>query len=341
LTRLLFDALDSGQDVFLAGSASGVSAASAQISPDRGLAGSSAASSTASASILRVRGVSGSASGVSASSGTIVRERRLFASSTALSTASGSLSRVRWLSGTTSGTSGATGALTLAGAVFLNGSASGTSYATGNLSGGSAGSSIFLGAYTATVVVSAPSVAGGASIYVVDAAGLTVGGALLIAGFKYFVSGVSGPVVSLTSNLMTNVYAGQAVFVQSLLPMDTSAYAVAHQTLLDLEAMAPHESVLVEMQNRSPIYIRSQPKERAISLSVFFLANSYQQRRLDYDDFTASLDSLSGVATLTWTGSDGRIREYLVTVISVSPDAWFNRATASLIAPNPYAIQVA
>lgn len=125
------------------------------------------------------------------------------------------------------------------------------------------------------------------------------------------------------------------------MPINTGAFAVAHESLLSLEAMPQFEPVLVDMQDRAPVYIRSQMLERNIDLVVFILSNTYSQRRADYEELLSALDSLSGVVTLRWTGNDGNTREYYASALSASADAWFNRATIRLVAPNPFAAQVA
>lgn len=126
-----------------------------------------------------------------------------------------------------------------------------------------------------------------------------------------------------------------AVSVNGLAIHDGLKYAVGADTLTMLEAMSPHEPVLVEMANRPPVYVRSQIQARPITLVVFLLRNDANDRKIDYDALLVAINPATpGLKVLSWT--DGGTTKTLRTVTSsLIPSNWFSRASAELVAPNP------
>lgn len=182
-----------------------------------------------------------------------------------------------------------------------------------------------------------PSAHGSMTVNVADGSVFSIGQYVSIGGGTYLVAGVAGNILSLSSPLLMDVSSGSAVIGYASTSLNTGPYAVAHQTLLDLEAMSPRQAVMVEMQDREAVHVRSQVIDRSISFNIYLLSPTMSQRRADYEAFVDTLDSLSGLVTLRWTAEDGRTREFLVSTLSVSPDAWYQRCSAVLVAPDPYA----
>jgi hypothetical protein len=128
-----------------------------------------------------------------------------------------------------------------------------------------------------------------------------------------------------------------AVYVGGLNVHDGSHYATAADTLTMLEAMSPHEPVLVEMTNRHPVHVRSQIQARPITLTIFFLQVNALQRKADYDAVRTALDPSLGLVTLTWVDTtSGTVTKTLkVHTNNFVPSNWFARASAEMVAPNP------
>lgn len=304
--------------------------------------GSSSATSALTVQVLVL--LSASASGSSTDTGSVSLSVALVTSSSGASSVSGSLdvSRFVYLTSASDGRSIVSGLIDVVGFVLLRGSSAGSSSVTSGLTGGLVAAPVdIIGSYvTGTTTTTGTAAAGTLIVPVASTTGFTVGDIVVINGHEYDVAAVGSGTITLGSPLLTNVASGTLISNVVTTSLNTSTYAVSQDTLVDLEAMAPYQPVLVAMQNRHPVYVRSQVMERQINLTVFFLRDTYQQRRQDYNDFVSSLDSLSGVATLRWY-VNGETKEYDVTVLAVSPDAWFYRATAVLISANPFATKVA
>ena len=115
---------------------------------------------------------------------------------------------------------------------------------------------------------------------------------------------------------------------------DGANYAVSADTLTMLEAAGSNEAVMVDMQYRPPVYIRSQPTAKSIELGVFFTNVNALDRKADYDALKAASENTAGLVPLTWT--DGATTKTLyVHRETLVPSRWFHRASASLVAPDP------
>lgn len=124
------------------------------------------------------------------------------------------------------------------------------------------------------------------------------------------------------------------VTLNGLLIHEDLKYATGADTLSMLEAMSPHEAVMVDMANRHPVWVRNQIQARPITLVVYFLRPDANDRKADYDALLAALDPSTGLKSLSWT-DEISTKTLLVTATSLVPANWFASASAELVAPNP------
>jgi hypothetical protein len=115
---------------------------------------------------------------------------------------------------------------------------------------------------------------------------------------------------------------------------DGTSYATSADTLTMLEAASPSDPIMVEMARRPPVYIRSQPLARSISLGVFLIDPSALTRKADFDVLKAACSNAAGLIPLTWTDDAGTY-QYYVHCSNVVPSRWFSRADCDLVAPDP------
>lgn len=336
---------DVTRTLVLATASAGSSSVAAALTAEALLAGVSAGSSTVTANISRDVGLAVLVTGATVfATGTLQKNVSFEALATGSSTVTGSINRDVGLAAAAAGLTVISGDTTITGTHLLVGNViQGRSIVTGIMSGGQHVLPwVIAGTYPeSSAVVVTPASAGTFSVEVDDASTFTQGQTIYIDGVPYVIESIAGDTLTLASALLTDIQAGDIVAGELVTAINAGNFAVANSTRYDLEAATVREPTLVEMQHRYPAYVRSQVQERQISLNVYFLANTYAQRRIDYESFESALDSLTGLVSLRWTDENGFTREYLVTALSVSPDAWFHRASAVLIASEPEARAVA
>jgi hypothetical protein len=112
---------------------------------------------------------------------------------------------------------------------------------------------------------------------------------------------------------------------------DGVKYAVGNDTLNMLEAAVQYEPIMVDMEARAPWYVRRQPQARSVTLIVHLLERSMQTRYADYVALRDALDT--DLVTLSWTV--GTAKSLTVFTSTLLANAFFSRASAELIAPDP------
>ena len=346
----------------LAATPAGSSTVTSAVSRDRGVDGIESGTSYVTAELTADIGLEALVEGSSSVTGNMTADVLLAASVAGFSTVTASISTyiaasVAGASSVTANLTSArglaalsTGKSTVAADVMVTSIKSlvpvlvrGRSVVSGSLTGGTVALTWSIsGTYPdSSASVTAPAAAGTSTVTVDDGSIFTQGQTIYINGIPYMIESISGDTLTLGSALLTNVEAGDLVEGELDTAINATSIAVANRTRYDLDAAIVREPILADMQARHPAYVRSQVRERQINLDVYFLANTYSQRRIDYESFESALDSLTGLVSLRWTDENGVTREYLVTALSVSPDAWFHRASAVLIAAEPEARAVA
>jgi hypothetical protein len=111
-------------------------------------------------------------------------------------------------------------------------------------------------------------------------------------------------------------------------------YATHRETLAMLEAGFPREPLLTEMQARTPVFNRSQPMAKAITLVVMLLAKERDDRRADFWALEAASGGGTSLVPLTLQ-ADGVTSTWYVVCGQAVNDGWYHRATMAVVAPDP------
>ncbi len=115
---------------------------------------------------------------------------------------------------------------------------------------------------------------------------------------------------------------------------DPFRFSLHRDSLPTLRAGVPRDTLLTEMQARSPVFNRQQPTERTISLVVIFENPLRTARVADFLDLDAATGP--GLVPLSIT-EDGVTKTYIVSCSGPVPSSWYERATITAIAADPVA----
>jgi hypothetical protein len=123
-----------------------------------------------------------------------------------------------------------------------------------------------------------------------------------------------------------------SVELNALDVMDGAIYDVGRPTVIALSAMSPRSAVLVQRQNAPPVFQRFQPEPRTVPLEILLKQKMAPDRRDAFETLKAAAGF--GLVPLVWV-EGAATYTLLVAVEEFVPNAWFTRATASAIAPDP------
>lgn len=112
---------------------------------------------------------------------------------------------------------------------------------------------------------------------------------------------------------------------------DGTSYIYGDDLVGQLYAVTPMETVAVDRARQTPLYGRSQPQARSISMTVFFLQTDAADRKADFDSLVAAVANPVGSSLISLRWTDAAVTyEYLVHRQTLIPDRWFAKATLDL-----------
>lgn len=125
------------------------------------------------------------------------------------------------------------------------------------------------------------------------------------------------------------------VLANGLELLDSTKYGVTTDTLYMLEQLTPREAVMVDMQYRAPVFVRTQYRALPFTMGIMLREPSAEQRETDWLALLTAIDVPDSLFTLQWIRANATSRSLKIAVNTALASLWFSRGSLECVAPAP------